>query len=294
MARAAPRARAVRRRTPPTLLAGRPILHKLLADRCTQLAAMLAYYALLSLLPLLFLAFSMLALFGRAEESSALIRQLQHVVPGQSVDGIVSTVRQLQRNAAELGIVGAIGLIWGSLGFLGALESALNIVFGVPNRPFVRQKAYLFGLVAAGLVLVWASLIVTTTAHALIERHSTHVLYVGATQFAVALASSVTITFLFLLAAYRLLPNTSLGVRDVLPGTVLATVLMQISFQALPLYLRYSSTVPALRAFGGAVVLLVWLYLMGNVVLLGAEVNWWHARGRSAPVESDEDALGHS
>ena len=34
----------------------------------------------------------------------------------------------------------------------------------------------------------------------------------------------------------------------------------------------------ALRAFGAPAILLVWLYVMANVIVLGAELNWWRAR----------------
>jgi uncharacterized BrkB/YihY/UPF0761 family membrane protein len=42
----------------------------------------------------------------------------------------------------------------------------------------------------------------------------------------------------------------------------------------------------ALQAFGGLVLLLVWLYLMANIIVIGAEVNWWLTRGRPAPAAS--------
>ena len=57
-------------------------------------------------------------------------------------------------------------------------------------------------------------------------------------------------------------------------------MLLQASFQLLPLFVRLSKDLIALQAYGGLVLLLVWLYLMANVIVLGAEVNWWLARGR--------------
>src|SRR3954469_12536051 len=262
------------------LLSGHPIIRNFFSDRCTHLAAMVAYYALLSLLPLLFLAFSLIGLAGRPDEGSFLIEQIQRVMPGQSVESIVTLARSLQRNSAELGVIGAIGLLWGALGFLSSLESALNIIYDVPNRRFVRSKLTVFGFVGAGLVAMLLSLVIATTAHAFLERHGSGIFAVSVGRFTLALAGSAAITFGFLFVVYRYLPNTPVTTREVLPGTVLATVLMQASFQVLPLYLRYSGTLPALRVFGGAVVLLVWLFLMGNILLLGAEVNWWVGRGR--------------
>ena len=39
----------------------------------------------------------------------------------------------------------------------------------------------------------------------------------------------------------------------------------------------------ALQALGTGALLLVWLYVMANVIVFGAEVNWWLARGRRVP-----------
>ena len=100
-----------------------------------------------------------------------------------------------------------------------------------------------------------------------------------------ALAVSTLTTFLFLLIVYRTLPNTEVTTRQVLPGALIATALLQLTFELLPLYVRSVEGLPALKAFGGAAVLLVWLYLMGNVVLLGGAFTWWSARGRGATAE---------
>ena len=46
----------------------------------------------------------------------------------------------------------------------------------------------------------------------------------------------------------------------------------------------------ALQAFGAPALLLVWLYVMANVIVFGAEINWWHSRGRREAVELEEAA----
>ena len=95
--------------------------------------------------------------------------------------------------------------------------------------------------------------------------------------------------FVFLVSVYYLLTNAKLSSREVLPGAVLATLLLQATFQALPIFLRVSSdNILALRALGAPVLLLIWLYVMANVIVLGAEINWWVARERRRETPAEE------
>jgi len=71
---------------------------------------------------------------------------------------------------------------------------------------------------------------------------------------------------------------------------VVAAIALEASFQVLPIYVRFSNNVVALKAFGGPALLLVWLYVMANVIVFGAEVNWWLSEGRKRPSEPEEAA----
>jgi membrane protein len=281
----------------PHVLHGHAIIRNFFADRCTHLAAMVAYYALLSLLPLLAIALALIGAFGRPDDGSTLIHEMGRIFPGTSVKNLVDIVRTLQRNATALGVIGGASLVWTSLGFLSALESALNIIYGLPNRPFVRQKLLVFALVGSGLALVLVSLIVATTAQTYLDEHASGLLKQPVWQISSALAISTAVTLGFTFTVYRLLPNTPIRSLEALPGAILATVLLQLSFAVLPVYLNVAQTLPALKAFGGIVLLLTWLYLMGNIVMLGAEVNWWYGRGRPLVTEEymrEDEELGRS
>ena len=94
--------------------------------------------------------------------------------------------------------------------------------------------------------------------------------------------SARSTTFLFLLLATACCPTPSSRRARCSPGTIVSTVLLQLTFEPLPLYVRSVEGLPMLKIFGGAAVLLVWLYLMGNVLLIGGAITWWAARGRAA------------
>ena len=72
--------------------------------------------------------------------------------------------------------------------------------------------------------------------------------------------------------------------HETLPGAIVAAIMLQASFQILPVFVRLSNELIALQAYGGLVLLLVWLYVMANILVLGAEVNWWLSRGRRGEV----------
>ena len=72
---------------------------------------------------------------------------------------------------------------------------------------------------------------------------------------------------------------------------MLGAVALQATFQALPIFLSVSKHVVALQALGAGILLLLWLYVMANVIVFGAEVNWWvrssAATARTSPVSPE-------
>jgi YihY family inner membrane protein len=253
---------------------------KFFADRGTHLAAMIAYFALLSFVPLLFLALALLGLSGRVDESSYLVTELQKIFPGASISTSVEVIRTIQDNATSLGIVGGLFLLWSSLSLFSVLESAFNIVYGRPNRAFLHGKALAVVFMLASLVTLFTGLLAGSIGAHLLNRYAPGVLGNSVVAYVISVVVSTIAIFLFLVSAYRYLTNTTLTVREVLPGAIVATVALEATFQVLPVYLRLSKHVPAALAFGGPVLLLIWLYVMANVIVFGAEFNWLRARGR--------------
>jgi membrane protein len=253
------------------------IIRKFLADRGTHLAAMIAYFAFLAFVPLLFLALSLLAFAGEQDESSLLVEELERAFPENSVENILEAVTEIQEQATELSVIGGIGLIWAALGFFSVLESAFNIVYGLPNRPFIRQKSFVLMLTAASLIVLFLALVISSVGVELVQRAG---VAEGFLSYLYALLVSTALLLGMTWSLYRLLTNTPLTWRETLPGAIVAALFLQASFQVLPLFVRLSNELVALQAYGGLVLLLVWLYVMANILVLGAEVNWWVSRGR--------------
>jgi membrane protein len=263
----------------------RQIFWKFQSDRGPHLAAMIAYYALLSFVPLTFIAFALVGLFGRAKESSTLVKKLSLIFPDKSLSTIAKTVNSLESHSTALGILGLLFLIWTSLSLFSALESAFNIVYGRPNRPFLSGKFHAVALLSGLLVLLFAGLAVGSFGFGVLDRLAPGIGRSSVVAYAVPVIVSSLAVFGFLLCVYYYLTNVEHTWRDVLPGAIGTTIVLEVTFQALPIYLHLARDSTPQRAFGGPVILLVWLYVMANVIVLGAEYNWWRAARVPSPAE---------
>jgi membrane protein len=265
------------------------VFGKFFADRGTHLAAMIAYFALLSFVPLVFLALALLGLAGRADESSYFVRELKRAFPGSSISSIVRTVRTIQDNAPTLGVVGGVALAWTSLSLFSVLESAFNVVYARPNRSFLHGKALALVFMTGSLVVLFVALLAGSLGFDVLKHYAPGFFANVVVAYTLSVLVSLVGVFVFLVFAYERLTNEELTLHDVLPGAIVATIGLEATFQVLPIYLRLSNSLPALQAFGGPVLLLVWLYVMSNVIVFGAELNWWFANGHR-PAEVEEIA----
>jgi membrane protein len=256
------------------------VITKFFADRGTHLAAMIAYFALLSFVPLLFLALALLGLVHQANEDSFFVRELSKTFPSTSVHSILRAVRAIQANATALGIVGGAFLLWSSLSFFSVLESAFNIVYGRPNRGWLHGKALATLMMVGSLVGLFVSLVIGSVGQEILKRYAG---FQGNAVSArvIAIAVSALGFFVFLASAYYVLTNVQLRLRDVVPGAVTAAIMLEATFQVLPQYVVLSKHNPVLQTLSGPAVLLVWLYVMANVIVLGSEVNWYAATRRA-------------
>jgi membrane protein len=248
-------------------------------ERGTHLAAMVAYFALMSFVPILFLLLSVLGFLDQADSSSALVSYLEDVFPERSVESIVDVVDAVQRNATTLSVVGAVGLLWSSLSLFSALESAFNIMYGRPNRPFLRGKALAIIYMTSALVVLFFGLTMGTFGYDLLNRYAGDVVSNRWVALVLTLLLSGGALFLFLISAYHRLPNARLSWREVLPGALLVSVAMAATIQLLPLFVFLTSEIVALQVLGTTFLLLVTLYVLAIMIVFGATLNYVLAYG---------------
>jgi membrane protein len=272
----------------------RETFSKFFADRGTHLAAMIAYFALLSFVPLIFLALALLGLGGRTTESSYFVEELQKVFPSASVSSIVRGVDKIRRNATSLGLIGGAFLLWSSLSLFSVLESAFNIVYDRPNRSFLHGKARATLFMLVGLVTLFVGLLVGGVGAHTLDRFAPGFLANTYVAYGVSVVVSSIAIFLFLICAYRFLTNVDLTLVQVLPGAIVATVALEATFQVLPLFLGFSKHNVSAQVIGGPLLLLIWLYVMAIVIVFGAEINWSRSRSPAQPAAPPPPGRGAS
>jgi Virulence factor BrkB len=157
--------------------------------------------------------------------------------------------------------------------FFANMEMVFDIAYHVEDRNFVMQRA----LALFMLLIVTALLLVSTTAYGfgtLIGSLPIGIPVGPALGRAVGWSISIVSAIVMFLLLYKILPNKPQGWRQTLPGALAAAVLFFVILQLFPLYMViFGKGFQAYAAFGVFLLLMFWLYLLGLVLVVGAELN---------------------
>ncbi len=249
-------------------------------------SASIAYYALLSLFPFLLLVITLFGVVTADQtDRDAVLGFVFRYFPTQ-LDFVTGQLDALGGQRLQLGVVGALALIWGSLGVFGAVTSAVNEAWGVEKqRSFWKHRLVSFlMLVAAGGVMMLALALVS-----LIQMAQ-------ASWFGVMLARYTWLTnlqsFAFRNLATMLLvigvglvfyfiPNAKTRFRDVWVGAVLTGLLWRLAFQGFAWYIRVNAGLKMIHgSVATVIVFLLWIYVSSIILMYGVEFTAAYARLR--------------
>jgi membrane protein len=271
--------------------------------RVTGLAAEVAFYAVLSVFPAILALASALGWIDRVIGEDAADRVREGLIDalndalGTDAGPIVAAVEALfaEPSAGLFGIGLVFATYTASRGF-NALIRALDVVYDVPEtRGLVRTRGLAL-LLAGGSLLVGAIVLAMVVVGPLFgvgaelaERTGTGTLF--STLWTWARPPLLVLALIAWAATmFHLAPNHTTPWRADLPGAVVTMVLWLLGAAGFRIYLELASddTNALLGALGGALTLLLWLYVMGLALLLGAEVNAQLARRRRRRAAQDD------
>lgn len=252
---------------------------ELAEEQITDLGAMMAYYAVLALFPMLVfvLSLSMLVLdAGTIREGLAMVTK---TMPQGASDLLSARVESLITSSrAGFAIVGAALALWGASRGAVGLMNALNRIHEVKEtRSWVRRQVVallvtlgvaLLGLVALGLLVVGP-----VVGHRIADQFGLGAAFNAFWTIGRWLGAGFLVLLLWAIA-FRFLPNIRTKFRIFTPGAIVG-VLAWLGISALfGIYLRHFGRFEATYgALGGAIIFLMWLWLSNIALLFGAEIN---------------------
>ncbi len=252
-------------------------------DRCALRASALTFYSLLSVVPMAAMAFGLAKGFGLEER---LTRQIYLWLPGQTdaVERIIAFARSLLEST-EGGIVAGAGLLvlfWSALKVLRQIEAALNDIWKVQSRAFVRQftdyvTVMIFSpvliIVASSLNVFIRTQVTDLTSQLALLRIASPVIF-----FFLSLLPFALLWVLFILI-YLVMPNVQVRFKSAVIAGVIGGTLYQLSQN---LYIGTQVVVAKYNAIYGSFaalpLFLIWLQLSWIIVLLGAQIAHAHER----------------
>jgi membrane protein len=237
------------------------------ASQAANYASALAFNTLLAMFPLML---GILAIIGLSIRDPAAESRFQLLIiatfPSTAQPELIRALHGVKDSAGLLGIISIGGLIWSGSGIFATMEFAFAQIFGITQRDTVRQK--LMGFVMMVVLVVAVGITVGANAMAGLLPAA------WILSFVIGAAAMVGL----LVMLYRLVPNRTYPLREVVPGALLAGVLIEVLSLGFPLYEHIAGGFNTYGAqFALFFVLAAWFYLLSNLVLLGAVYNKFRA-----------------
>ncbi len=250
---------------------------KFYADDCATLAAAISFYALLSLIPVLFLIVAILGyVLGSSQDTfNAVLAWAREFIPHLS-DDFTRNLQWVVANRGRLSWLGLGSLIIASGLVFHATEFALDRLFAVgKRRSFVRSRLLSMGVVVTmGLVLLF-SFYVGVIVHALnVDPNATGGRFVLqlARGLRVQYLASVMLVVVSFTLALRVFPHARVGWREALLGASVGTALWEVARRFFLWYLaNLAQFYVVYGSLGALVAVMVWIYMSATIFLYAAE-----------------------
>jgi len=241
-------------------------------DQVGMISGYLAYISLLSLVPLVAVAFSVLNAFPMFSSLRQDIEAFVYanVVPSRG-DELQTYINGFVENIGQMTTVGVLFLLVVALMLMHNIDKTLNKIWRVQKRPRLMISLSIYWMILTlGPILLGASIAMTSYLSALTHLADSYTPLLS-TLFLTVAPYVVSLLAFFIL--YQLVPNTRVRYRYAFWGALFSSVLFEMLKKAFALYIHHFPTYQAIYgALALVPILFVWVYLCWMVVLLGAEL----------------------
>jgi membrane protein len=258
-------------------------------DQCTDLAAALTYYAVLSLFPAMLVMVSLLGVFGQGRRTTdALLEVASDLAPASAVDTLRPTIQQLVESpsAGFALVVGVLTALWSASGYVGAFGRAMNRVYEIgEGRPVWKLRPLQLVLTLGGLVMA-AAVAFMLAVSGPVARAVGEAIGLGDAALTIwNLARWPVILVLVIIAVailYYATPNVKQPrFRWMSVGSALAILAWIVASVGFAIYVsNFGSYNKTYGALAGVIIFLLWLWITNLALLFGAELDAELERGR--------------
>lgn len=246
-------------------------------DNIPILAAAQAYYYLLSIVPLLITCFAILPYLNL--EPTEVMRFAEDILPNEIAsvleDNIINIIDTPKNGLLTIGI---LGTLWSASSGINAFLKSINEAYEIDEtRSFIKLRLTAL-LLTIGLIISFIIALLLPVFGDVILQMVTSIFPMEA-SFIIILQLvkwiiSVLVIAGVLLILYRFAPNKQLPFKHIVPGALTASLLWLLISMGFSFYVahfgNYSATYGSL---GGLIVLMIWFFLTGMILMIGAEVN---------------------
>ncbi|RNA66753.1 YihY/virulence factor BrkB family protein [Alteribacter keqinensis] len=261
--------------------------HKLKEGQVIDLSAQLAFYFLLMFVPFLLFGLALLSFFPI--DGKVLLEYVSAMAPGE-VGTIIARNEDMLLGIRHGGFLsfGLLLSVFATTNSLHATIRALNLAHHQKEeRSFlrIRMLSLFFAILIIAAILIQLILpffIVT------LDRYVASVFHIpsgilASWEWIVWFVSTVTV-FGVLVFLYKLGPNVTSSFKQVVPGAIFATLGWQVTSFGMSLYVQYMANLSALHGtLSSVIILIIWFYLVGFVLLTGGLINAMETRQDPLP-----------
>jgi membrane protein len=246
----------------------------------SQLAAAIAYRALFSLVPFAALLLTIVDLVLPESPRRQFVDWLFGFFPGSDLAHAVDrTLAGSGTSAPVVALVAVATLLWTASGLMASIRTAFRVIWEATSGPtYVRSKLRDFALVGVAGVLVLAAFGLSVVGRIVVESgvslagHLGLPADAGFASAAVEATFSTIVVFVALLVMYRVVPPVTTSMHLVWPSAAGAAIVFEIVVSGYAVYAtRFAGFNTVYGPLGAVFLFLALVYLLGTIVLLGAE-----------------------
>jgi membrane protein len=261
------------------LSVAKAVLARMRDHNLTMIAASLSYYAFLAAFPAAIAAISIYGLVLDPSDLTAQIREISEALPKSTADFISDQLTSLvESSQSGLGIAAVISIIfalWSASAGTKALITGIDIAYETPeNRPFIVLRGIALAITFGLIIFIVAAASTVTFLPDLMGAvgagdATTRLIEIGRWPL-ILIAVIAGLGFL-----YKIAPNRPASQSPwVSLGSLVVAILWVLATLGFSLYVNNLGNFGATYgALAGIIVLLLWFFLSGLIVLLGAELN---------------------